>query len=52
MPDFKAMYYELFNKVTDATNILQNAQLDGEEAYISSDDTIYDIPWSDENKQL
>lgn len=37
MPDYKAMYYNLFNKVTDAIHVLQEAQIEGEEAYIADD---------------
>ena len=35
MADFNSMYKELFNAVTDAVNILQQAQVDTEEMYIS-----------------
>ena len=34
MPDYKVMYFALFNKVTDALAILQQAQREGEEAYM------------------
>ena len=36
MPDFKSMYFQLFNKVSDAIEILQNAQLEAEETYIDN----------------
>ncbi len=36
MPDYKAMYYELFNSVTDAIEILMRAQMKTEEMYITS----------------
>lgn len=36
MPDYKTMYYKLFNAVTDAVEILQQAQLEAEEIYINS----------------
>ena len=36
MPDYKTMYYKLFNSVTDAVEILKQAQLDVEEIYIDS----------------
>lgn len=39
MPDYKKMYFALFNAVTIAIDQLQNAQRDGESAYIESDDT-------------
>ena len=38
MTDFKNMYFKLFDQVTRAANILQWALLEGEEAYIDSDD--------------
>ncbi|MPN48314.1 hypothetical protein SDC9_195921 [bioreactor metagenome] len=38
MPDYKSMYFKLFNKVTDAICILQKAQADGEDEYIESKD--------------
>jgi hypothetical protein len=38
MPDYRAMYYDLFNKVTDAINVLQEAQRASEEAFIESHD--------------
>lgn len=39
MPDYhQAMYYKLFNAVTDAIDILQKAQLDTEEIYISTEE--------------
>jgi len=33
------MYFQLYNKITDAIIILQKAQKDCEEVYIESDDT-------------
>ena len=36
MPDYKAMYLSLFNAVTDAIEILCEAQKKTEEMYISS----------------
>jgi hypothetical protein len=38
MPDYKKIYFELFNAVTTAINQLQNAQRKGEIAYIESED--------------
>ena len=38
MPDFAKMYRRLFNSQTDAIAILQQAQRDAEEMYISSPD--------------
>ena len=36
MPDYKSMYTELFNSVTDAIVILQEAQKKAEEKYIET----------------
>ena len=36
MPDYKKMYAKLFNAITDATEILQQAQRETEEMYIAS----------------
>ena len=36
MPDYKAMYLDLFNSVTEAIEKLSEAQKKAEEAYISS----------------
>jgi len=38
MPDYKTMYFELFNKLTDAIAILQEAQRKAEDAYIKSEE--------------
>ena len=38
MPDYKRMYAKLFNAITDATHILQQAQQETEEMYIASGD--------------
>lgn len=35
MPDYQKMYLDLFNSVTDAIELLQKAQQDAEESYIS-----------------
>ena len=37
MPDYEKMYYELFNKITDAIEILKQAQKNAEEKFVSSD---------------
>lgn len=37
MPDYKAMYYHLFNAMTDAIELLQNAQLETEEMVLSEE---------------
>ena len=40
MPDYKEMYFELFNKLTDVIENLKNIQAEMEEKYINeSDDT-------------
>ena len=36
MQDYKAMYLDLFNKITDAIRILQEAQQEAENAYIEN----------------
>ncbi|MDO5479568.1 MAG: hypothetical protein Q4G23_10450 [Clostridia bacterium] len=36
MPDYKKMYTKLFNSVTDAIEILKQAQIETEEIYINS----------------
>lgn len=38
MPDYSKMYATLFNAVTDAITVLQNAQLKTEEQYMESGD--------------
>lgn len=38
MPDYKAMYLKLFNRVSDAIEILQQAQREGEDTYITDSD--------------
>ena len=39
MPDYKTMYLNLFNSVTDAIEILTEAQKKAEETYINSSET-------------
>ncbi len=39
MPDYVKMYHKLFNAQTDAIRILQEAQQDAEEMYLSAPDT-------------
>jgi len=39
MADYKSMYTKLFNSVTDAIGILQNAQAETEEMFLSQKDT-------------
>ena len=38
MPDYEKMYFELFNRVSDAIEILQKAQQDAENAYVEQTD--------------
>ena len=42
MEDYKKMYFELFNKITDTIENLKKIQLEAEEIFISSnvDETI------------
>ena len=44
MPDYQKMYTTLFNAMTDAIALLQNAQHETEEVYISSDTASTAIP--------
>jgi len=44
MPDYKSMYFKLFNKVTDAIGILQNAQIEEEDEYVGNKDEPILIP--------
>lgn len=39
MADYKKMYLDLFNSVTDAIHNLQKAQQRAEEAYMQSEET-------------
>mgnify|MGYP000912381502 CR=1 FL=1 len=36
MPNYKTMYFSLFNSVTDAINLLQEAQQNSEYRYLES----------------
>lgn len=38
MPDYKSMYFTLFNSVTDAIERLKQTQVETEEMYIESED--------------
>jgi hypothetical protein len=38
MPDYKKMYFELFNAVTAAIDHLKNGQCEGEDAYVEDGD--------------
>ena len=38
MPDYKQMYFELFNKVSDIIEELQNVQKKMEETYVENSD--------------
>lgn len=51
MPDYRSMYYQLFNRVTDAINILQAAQRDGEEAFIESRDALLILLDAEESEE-
>ena len=39
MPSYKSMYLRLFNRVTDAIALLQQAQIESEDIYVSSKDS-------------
>lgn len=43
MPDYQRMYRGLFNAVTDAIELLQKAQQDAEEIYISEGEEAEEI---------
>ncbi len=43
MPDYAAMYHRLFRSQTQAIELLQKAQQDTEEMYISSPDTVLSL---------
>jgi hypothetical protein len=43
MPDYAKMYYELFSAVTKSIEILQQAQVSAEEAYISAKEPVITI---------
>jgi len=36
-PDYKSMYFSLFNSVTDAIDLLKAAQIKAEQMYIESE---------------
>lgn len=38
MPDYEAMYLKLFNAMSDAISILQQAQQEVEEIYVSAEE--------------
>jgi hypothetical protein len=38
MPDYKKMYYELFNKITDVIENLKKIQQEAEESYMSDNE--------------
>jgi len=44
MPDYKNMYFSLFNAVKSAIDQLQKAQRDGENEYIESEDMPLILP--------
>ena len=40
MQDYKTMYLNLYNKITDAIDILQQAQQEAEERYVNYSNTM------------
>ena len=56
MPDYKGMYKELFGAVTEAIEILKEAQVKTEEMYILSgendDNKVVELKIADKNKKL
>ena len=51
MSDYKKMYYQLAAKVADVIEILINAQQQGEDCYIESEDTILTLVSEKEVKE-
>jgi len=49
MADFNAMYKKLFNATTNAIKILQTAQAETEEMYMSQEDTTITLLGSEED---
>ena len=43
MADYKKMYFTLFNKITDVIEDLQEIQLQTEEMFINSSETVIEI---------
>lgn len=43
MPDYEKMYHNLFNAMTNAITLLQEAQKDTEEVYINSNPTVLEL---------
>ena len=38
MPDYKSMYFKLFNKITDTIESLKEAQQEAEEQYLAAEE--------------
>lgn len=43
MPDYKKLYFALFNAVTTAVSLLQDARRDAEETYIAQEDAFLSL---------
>ena len=43
MADYKKMYFELFNKITDVIEDLQEIQQKTEEMYMNSEDMVIEL---------
>ena len=52
MADYKKMYFRLFNVITDSINLLQNAQAEGENSFIESDDAPVTILHNENDKNI
>jgi len=50
MIDYKSMYFNLFNKITDAIKILQAVQQETEDTYIKSEDELSVLSKKDDNE--
>ncbi|MEM5768978.1 MAG: hypothetical protein AAGU32_11925 [Bacillota bacterium] len=44
MPNYKTMYYALFNSLTEVMEILQKAQQEGERLFIEEDKSVKKEP--------
>ncbi len=51
MPDYENMYHNLFNRITDAIEILKLAQAEAERSYISSASEIIEFNSKECNRQ-
>ena len=50
MPDYKHMYYQLFNAVSDVIEKLQAVQIMTEDLYINGDESIFKSPGAEQSE--